>query len=63
MGSFSKGSFEGFGRLMNSEEIELGVDIVFDDWIAYSGEFKEGLFHGMGTLILENGDKFLGQFK
>lgn len=48
---------------MNSEEIELGVDIVFDDWIAYSGEFKEGLFHGMGTLILENGDKFLGQFK
>ena len=29
----------------------------------YVGEFKDGKFHGQGTLTLPNGDKYLGAFK
>lgn len=29
----------------------------------YVGEYKDGLYHGQGTLIWANGDKYVGEFK
>ena len=31
-------------------------------WVSYSGEFKNHALNGLGTLILSNGEKFLGSF-
>jgi len=30
--------------------------------VSFSGEFKNNTPHGLGTLILSNGEKFLGSF-
>ena len=29
----------------------------------YSGEFKDGVFHGAGHLVYKNGDIFKGEFE
>ena len=31
-------------------------------WSSYSGEFKNNVFHGLGTLVLSNQEKFLVNF-
>jgi len=33
-----------------------------NNWVSYSGEFKCSLMHGLGTLFLNTGEKFLGNF-
>ena len=37
-------------------------DNLFNFWATYSGDFKNNSFNGIGTLILCNGEKFLGLF-
>ena len=29
----------------------------------YTGYFKDGNYHGIGTLVYSNGDKYIGEFK
>jgi len=31
-------------------------------WNSYSGTFVNNLMHGQGTLVLANGEKFIGKF-
>jgi hypothetical protein len=35
----------------------------FDNWLSYSGEFFEGSFDGVGTLVMSTKEKYLGRFK
>jgi hypothetical protein len=39
------------------------LDKLGEKWQIYEGEFKNGLFHGMGTLTLTNGEKIVGCFQ
>lgn len=51
VGNWKRGQFDGWGKLnLNTSK-----------FVEYSGEFKNGLFHGRGTLIYRNGDKFIGE--
>jgi golgin subfamily B member 1 len=38
------------------------LDFLGNKWVSYSGEFRNNSMHGLGTLILSNGEKFLGSF-
>lgn len=31
-------------------------------WLSYEGNFVAGKMHGLGTLILVNGEKYTGEF-
>ena len=35
----------------------------YNDGSSYKGNFKDGLYHGQGTITWANGDKFEGEFK
>jgi len=35
----------------------------FFDERSYEGEFKDGKFHGMGTMTYPNGDKYTGDWQ
>ena len=61
--------YNGQGRLRNQhcENITKEFDYrnfenLKNYWVKYSGEFKNHSLHGLGTLILSNGEKFLGSF-
>ena len=50
VGSWKKGQFDGWGKLgLNTSK-----------YLEYSGEFRNGMFNGRGTLMFRNGDKFIG---
>lgn len=36
-------------------------DKLKNHWTSYSGEFRNHCMHGLGTLLLVNGEKFLGR--
>ena len=40
----------------------MDFDKLNNHWLSYSGEFRNHTLHGLGTLILSNGEKFLGGF-
>eukprot|EP01017_Pseudomicrothorax_dubius_P041354 TRINITY_DN6606_c0_g1_i1.p1 TRINITY_DN6606_c0_g1~~TRINITY_DN6606_c0_g1_i1.p1 ORF type:complete len:194 (+),score=46.73 TRINITY_DN6606_c0_g1_i1:98-679(+) len=69
-GEWRNGLFHGKGRLERDEELSenphidplnLGEDLlrIFQ---SYEGEFSDGRFNGMGTLILVDGTRVWGQF-
>lgn len=68
-GYWKSDTFHGKGKAYNqsvtenSLEFHKNFDKVKNCWIWYEGEFKEGMFHGYGTLQLSNGDKFSGYFE
>ena len=51
MGSFSNSLYDGFGTFK-----------WIQDGLTYEGRWKEGKFHGKGSLNYANGDKFVGHF-
>jgi hypothetical protein len=61
--------YHGQGRLRNQRVEGLQRDFDFRNfekmknyWTSYSGEFRSNCMHGLGTLVLSNGEKFLGSF-
>ena len=40
-----------------------GIFVFFDDGRVYEGQWKKGLFDGMGKLIFISGSKYTGEFK
>lgn len=62
--------FHGQGILHNvnarnlSESFDFrDMNEVWDCWSSYEGEFRKGKMHGMGVLVLSNGEKFNGKFR
>ena len=61
--------YHGQGRLRNKKIETLNskfdyrnFDKLDNFWVNYSGEFKKHQLNGLGTLVLSNGEKFLGAF-
>ena len=68
VGEWENDLFHGQGYLVNSEynslnsvydykNFEMGVDLY---WQSYNGGFKGGMKDGFGTLLLTNGEIFVG---
>lgn len=38
------------------------LDCIGNKWNSFQGEFQDDKFHGYGTLMLTNGERFHGSF-
>jgi len=68
-GEWKDDEFHGNGVLINQRSSEdpnftyQNFDTLINGWISYEGEFFGGRKHGLGTLTLVNGQKFIGKFR
>lgn len=65
-GGFADGNIDGFGIIFNPFKVFKNVNMknlntLAKAWDSYEGYFKNGRFHGKGTLII-NGEKLIGEF-
>ena len=65
-GGFMNGTLNGFGVIFNPFKVFKmpnfkNFNTISKAWDSYEGYFKDGRFHGKGTLIL-NGEKIIGDF-
>lgn len=68
-GEWQRGKFNGRGVLFNHVPQMVSSDFDgrnFEDlrssWIMFEGSFKNGKKNGLGTVVIANGDKFVGNF-
>jgi len=69
-GEWLNNQFNGKGIVLNEEPQPLDQDFNFEDfdqlgehWKSYEGDFVLDSKEGMGTLLLINGEKYIGSFK
>lgn len=69
-GDWEKDQYSGTGRLMNKRPQQLlqpfsyfNFNELSNFWLSYQGEFLNNCLHGVGTLTLTNGEKFIGSFR
>lgn len=66
-GDWKNDEMEGQGKIRNCAIINKRKTIYSNQtplgkWISYSGEFRNSKFEGSGTLYLQGGEKFVGNF-
>lgn len=66
-GDWVNDQIEGEGKIRNCAIINKRKTIysnqsLLGKWISYSGQFKNSKFQGSGTLYLQGGQKFVGNF-
>ena len=69
-GDWKNNSFHGIGKLYNKLPVDLdgsfgyeNFDELEDHWMHYKGDFVDDLKEGFGTILLTNGDKYVGNLK
>ena len=68
-GNWLTNLYHGQGFLINSNPKKFTKNFNFKDfnhlcrkWKSYEGDFTRGKWEGIGTLILTNGEKYVGKF-
>lgn len=69
-GNWKCNKYHGKGKLINIEKKMSNklfnyknMDSIQDNWSKYEGEFFNGLYHGIGVLVLNSSKSFQGEFK
>lgn len=69
-GLWKNNAFNGKGTVYNEDPLPLegafdfsNFDLVSEVWVKYEGEFSQDTKDGVGTLVLNNGEKYIGQFQ